>query len=721
MKKISITIILILSLIISISLNIVYAEDENTSTDTNTDTNTNTVEPIVVPEIKGEQSIEDGTYKIISNINYNKVINQVSMNDSNKNTSQKFEIKYVGDGYYKIKNKATNKVLTTESESPNINSKIKQENDQNLDTQKWIIKKVSESIYNIISKCGNLYLEVPNATINNGDYLQLNSSSNSSQQKFVMINQTSTKNMKNITEGVYQIQTKSGKVVHIVAASQDNSKNVMVYNNVKAQNQKFHIIKFGNYYKISAVHSAKVLSVYADRETPNTNVIQYDFTKNDSQQWLFKDCGNGYYNIVSKQSGLYLEVNGSNIQASYNKNNDNQKFKLVGINIINNNTYEIESKKKSSKVIEVKGGSKKSKANVRLYRAVNVNNQRFKFKALNTDTYSIIAKHSGLALTVDKKTNNVYQKKYTGGRNQKWQLIEVGNGYYNFISKYNGLTLAIKGAKAKNGQNIQVEKVTKSKSKQFILRTGFRTFYEEGTYGKSGLAKKGDSRGTKLKYFKIGQGSKAFFATFSIHGFEDSYAHDGKELTYIAEEFKKYLKKYITEDIVNKYTIYVFPCLNPDGQIYGYSHNGPGRTTLYSAAPNHKGIDMNRNWSVGFNKLTNSRNYTGTKAFQAYEAKYLRNFILDHEGSSNILVDTHGWLEETIGDYSLGKYYRKQFGMSKHIYTYGNGYLVNWARTLRKGRSTLVELPEVSKHSQVVDRNYANKWIKATMKMLKNN
>lgn len=58
----------------------------------------------------------------------------------------------MGDGYYKIKAKHSNKVITIESEGPEFGSKIKQQEDKNLDTQKWIIKKSSEDVFYIVSK-----------------------------------------------------------------------------------------------------------------------------------------------------------------------------------------------------------------------------------------------------------------------------------------------------------------------------------------------------------------------------------------------------------------------------------------------------------------------------------------------------------------------------------------------------------------------------------------
>ena len=247
-----------------------------------------------------------------------------------------------------------------------------------------------------------------------------------------------------------------------------------------------------------------------------------------------------------------------------------------------------------------------------------------------------------------------------------------------------------------------------------------------GTYGVSGLKVKGDSRGSNLKYYKIGNGPNVFFATFAVHGWEDCFSYDGKELTKIAEAFKEKLLLMQDRDIANKWTIYIFPSVNPDGEYYGYTHNGPGRTTLYSAAPENKGIDINRGWSTGFKQYTGDRNYNGTEAFQAYEARYLRDFLLGHKATNGqtVLVDLHGWLNETIGDDGIGSYYRSQFGMTKHISTYGQGYLINWARSNlgangRTARASLVELPEVSNSNQVSAGRFSEKYINATLNMLR--
>lgn len=689
---------------------------------------------------KGTQSAENGTYRVLSTVDNKKVLDidggsqangvKLQMWDNANVKQQKFEIQYIGDGYYKIKAKHSNKALTVASKNPKVGSNVTQQKDENLDTQKWILKKYSESVYAIISKCGNFYMDLGSANTKNGQKLQLKNQSDLSNQRFVLVNETPTKKIKQVSDGIYQISLKSNRVVDVSAGSSKNGANVQIWENAKVQQQKFRItrMKDTNYYTIAAVHSTKLLEVQGGSTNCGANVAQYTSNGTNAQYWFLKDCGNGYYNIISKANGLCWDVeagnisrNGANLQLFYANGTNAQKFKLTPIHLLNNGTYEIETKLNTNMVLDVDGGSKDDYANVQLWTADNVNQQKFVVTALSTDTYKIIAKHSNKALTVTSK-NNVSQTAYTGAKNQQWQIKEAGGGYYQIIAKATGKALDVTGSIAKNGQNIQVCTKSHSDAQKFRLVTGIRKFYETKNYGKSGLAVKGDGRGSNLKYYKYGKGPKVLFATFSIHGFEDSYGHDGAELTYIAEEFKKYLDSHIDEAIVKNWTIYIFPNLNPDGQIHGYTNNGPGRTTLFSAAPANKGIDMNRNWSVGYKKEKSTRNYNGTAAFQAYEAKSLRDFMLSHQGTTKtITVDTHGWLNETLGDNELGRYYRNQFGLPTHINSYGSGYLINWARTLRKGRSVLVELPQVSNHSQTVSSHYAPKYINATMQMLREN
>lgn len=257
--------------------------------------------------------------------------------------------------------------------------------------------------------------------------------------------------------------------------------------------------------------------------------------------------------------------------------------------------------------------------------------------------------------------------------------------------------------------------------------------YETGTYGSTGLKIAGDGRGTSLTYYKYGSGPNVFYATFAIHGFEDIWSKDGYELVEIANNFYQRLISSNDYNLAEKWTIYIFPGVNQDGLNYGYTNNGPGRTTLYSQAPGTKGIDLNRCWQVGntYQRYTDSRNYNGTTGFQAYEAQYLRNFLLNNKSKSGqtILVDLHGWTQQLIGDSGICSYYNKQFSENdkSSIGRYGTGYLINWARnslgnSSKTARSALIELPNkgINGHQAVLNNNFSNRYIEATLDMLRN-
>ncbi len=389
------------------------------------------------------------------------------------------------------------------------------------------------------------------------------------------------------------------------------------------------------------------------------------------------------------------------------------------MNIIENERYEIETKISDNRVLDVDKGSYNNGANVQIWEPMNKNQERFIFEPITNDEVIIKNVNSGKVLTVEDN-GNVVQFDYKNKKNQQWKVIERGENYYSFKSKENGKCLDIDNASTANGTNVKVWADNGNDVQKFKLVSGYRKFFKQGTYGTSGK-RQVNQGGHDLVYYKIGQGSKHLFAAFSIHGFEDSYYRDGQELIYIANEFKNYLNNNMSENLVNEWTIYIFPSLNPDGAYDGWTNNGPGRTTLYSYAPNNKGIDMNRAWSVGFQRQNGDRNYTGTEPFQAPETSQLRDFILNNQGSKNILIDTHGWLNETIGDKKIGSYYRNQFGISNHIGSYGKGYFINWARSIPNTRSMLLELPEVHSHDEVINRNYPTKIINATLRMLQEN
>lgn len=281
---------------------------------------------------------------------------------------------------------------------------------------------------------------------------------------------------------------------------------------------------------------------------------------------------------------------------------------------------------------------------------------------------------------------------------------------------------------SKRLEAIQIRIISKEKDSDSQEEPKFER--QEGSYGKTGL-NVADKGGSELKYLKYGTGKNVFFATFAIHGYEDKWDKDGYELIEIANNFYNKLLEDKDYDLAKKWTIYIFPGVNQDGLQEGNTNNGPGRTTLYSQAPQNKGIDLNRCWQIGstYEKFTSDRNYNGDIGFQAYEAQALRDFMLKNKSKDGqtILVDLHGWTQQLIGDENICSYYEQQFpeNNKRSVGRYGSGYMISWGRTYlgsqgKPAKTALIELPRdgVKNHQSVIDKDFSNRYIYATMKML---
>lgn len=227
--------------------------------------------------------------------------------------------------------------------------------------------------------------------------------------------------------------------------------------------------------------------------------------------------------------------------------------------------------------------------------------------------------------------------------------------------------------------------------------------FTSGTYGTSGL-------GQALKYYKIGNGSNVAFAVFAQHGWEDAWAYDGIELVNIADRVMKSLS---SSGINSNWTLYIIPYANPDGITNGYTNNGPGRCTVTTK------IDMNRSWPSKFSPNYTSRNYTGDSALGSPEGVALKNFISNNIGNNEkIILDIHGWLNQTYGDYSIAQYFDNQFGYG-HSTSWGSGYLETWGNSIG-AKACLIELPMPSSQADIISRDFSGKLTNGIKNMLNN-
>ena len=453
-------------------------------------------------EAQTEKTIEDGTYVIKSGVNNDFVLDIVGASKVSganlqlyKNASaeqQRFNVKYLGDGYYTITAVHSGKVLDVANAGKTAGTNVWQCTINNADAQKWIIKDAGDGYYYLISKCNGLYLDVANGVATNGTNVQVCYGNNSKAQKFKFEKYTSNSNPSNntptgtktIEDGVYQIQSGINNkfVLDVLNESKVSGANIQLFTSKTIESQKFNVKYLGDgYYTIAAVHSGKVLDVANAGKTAGTNVWQCTINNADAQKWVIKDAGDGYYYLISKCNGLYLDVangiaaNGTNVQVCYGNNSNAQKFKFkncnedtipvtptvpTGTKTVEDGIYQIQSGINNKFVLDVLNESKESGANIQLYTSKTIKSQRFNVKYLGDGYYTIAAVHSGKVLDVANagKTagTNVWQCTINNADAQKWVIKDAGDGYYYLISKCNGLYLDVANGIAANGTNVQV-------------------------------------------------------------------------------------------------------------------------------------------------------------------------------------------------------------------------------------------------------------------------
>ncbi len=298
-----------------------------------------------VKSYSGTQTIKDGTYAIKSYLNDKKCLDisggsrnngaNTQLWDYTNVKQQKYNIKYLGNGYYSIIAVHSKKSLDVSSALAVNGTNVQQYEWNNSDAQKWIIKQTDDVYYNIIYNCNDLFINVTAGNTQNGTNIQMYEENGSDAQKFKFEEVKIEVGTKTISNGTYVIKSvlNPNKCVDISGGSRANSANVQLWDFANVQQQRFDITYIGDgCYKIISRHSSKSLDVNEAKNINGTNVQQYEWNNSNAQKWIIKDVGNGYYNIISFCNDLYLDIsggstsNGTNIQMYDDNGTNSQKF-----------------------------------------------------------------------------------------------------------------------------------------------------------------------------------------------------------------------------------------------------------------------------------------------------------------------------------------------------------------------------------------------------------
>jgi len=113
----------------------------------------------------------------------------------------------------------------------------------------------------------------------------------------------------------------------------------------------------------------------------------------------------------------------------------------------------------------------------------------------------------------------------------------------------------------------------------------------------------------------------------------------------------------VLEKSLKESTIYMVPCLNPDGYEYSRKHFSFWRKNRRKNHDGTYGVDLNRNFSIGFKKTSNTKSniYGGEAPFSEAETKAIKDFVdthsnitiaLDYHSQGNVFFPAHKFKHE---------------------------------------------------------------------------
>ena len=476
--------------------------------------------------------------------------------------AQKFYFEYQ-DGFYKITAMHTGKSLTAKNNSIKEGTEIVQASYSGSNGQKWVLKDTKKNGW-VISPLSNTNLSITvQGSIKNGSKMILSKTKNDDNQMLYLFDLNNSE--KAHSNGIYKIAvgSASNKTMEVAGSSQSNNAKVDIWNYGNVPAQKFYFEYKEGYYKITAMHTGKSLTAKNNSIQEGAEVVQADYTGNNSQKWILRDSHkNGW--VISPLANPSLAItiqgsiqNGSKMILSNTRDNSNQMYYIYNLNnsekTKENSTYEVLVGADSNKGLEVSGSNKNNNATVDIWNYGNAAAQKFKFEYVN-GYYKITVTHTGKSLTAKnnsiKEGTEIVQSDYTGSDGQKWLVKDSKkNGWIISPLANPSLCITVKGS-IQNGSKIILSQTRNNNNQMFYLvqapnatKTIANGTYELAIGANSSkaieVAGSSQANNAKVDIWNYGNSRAQKFNLEYVNGYyKITVAHSGKSLTVKGNNIK---------------------------------------------------------------------------------------------------------------------------------------------------------------------------------------
>ncbi|MBD5524983.1 MAG: hypothetical protein HDR04_11330 [Lachnospiraceae bacterium] len=335
------------------------------------------VPPQPIDRVKGsymdtgyDQAIPDGYYHIVSSFGdqwwmtiagfsvengANVSLYDYSIRDFECD-EQLFYFKFIdeggGKGFYKITNKLSGKCLDVADASEYMYKEngidptnVQQYEDNGSPAQQWAVRAVDGGekgiLYTLQARCSGFCLDLWQAKLENNANISMCTDNGTPAQQWRLVPYAPVVGQ-TIEDGEYQIVCHEAENKAVGAAENTCGANVELGAAYKGNYRQTFDVKYigSGYYSIINKYSGLSLDVAGHSRMLGTNVWLWDYIDYDidydAQKWIIKPCGNGYYSIISKCNGLYLNLENGDTKDEnnicmwhWNSGRTNQMWKFV--------------------------------------------------------------------------------------------------------------------------------------------------------------------------------------------------------------------------------------------------------------------------------------------------------------------------------------------------------------------------------------------------------
>lgn len=296
--------------------------------------------------------LSNGTYTINSALSTSLMIDITGKNtgnglvvwNQNGGENQEFILNHVENGWYKITNRGSNKVIDLSLTGiVEKGSKLILNDYSGDDSQLWRFYSAGNNYYYIQNKTG-YYLDVYGGANKAGTIIQAFTRLNQYNQMWKLV--SADNNCVKITGRQYYFQTALNEnlVMDITGYKGEGNRYedghpLVLWDANNGRNQRFNIeLDREDWYKIVNESTGKVVTIEGGKGVKSEKISLYTYDGSDAQMFRFYDAGNGFYYIKNKL-GYYWDVyNGIGnagqelITFPLNKQT-NQKWRLLTVNI----------------------------------------------------------------------------------------------------------------------------------------------------------------------------------------------------------------------------------------------------------------------------------------------------------------------------------------------------------------------------------------------------